>query len=970
MGVAPFLIMAFKFRNPFYKTEDKKVPGVANITEATREGIHKEVIPNFMYKPAFGYPRFVDLAAIRILSATPYVDMCITTIIDEVCSIEWDIIAEDEKGQPVEGKENEIAHVTTFFDNPNTNKESWEYLTRVFLRDVLEVDSGVIVKVFNRYGEMVEMVARDGITFTKNPDMHGMMTHREDLIFNVMIDNVENIPQNEELLRQAQTEYGHISQWDAREQAAYFQYGWITGARPIPFGKREIVWFERNPRSDSRYGRGAVEILQNVVQTLIYAIEHNLDYFSDNSIPQGVLSLEGSDSEEIEAFKEQWLEQQRVKDSTGKWKKLWHHLPIVTKPPKFEKLGFNNAELQLLEGQRWWAKLVWACFGVTPTELGFTEDAKGMANQIVQSNIFKKRAINPLLRMMEYKIDTEIISEFGYEGLHFRYQRFDVDEETKKAELYKLLTDVGIKTVNEIRREEGLDDVEWGDEDPKRNQGNNFNFPFGGAEERELRRTEEESQPPEKKPKKEEKTELKYKYIKRTGGPGNYTYWYRHPKTGKLVSGKKPKEASDITKKDPTEQLLKEKGEQKIVKDALDHLPVLYEKKYDLESAQLKKVPVKDLKPTQKGEDRINPSSEYTTKEMEKYLRGEKKLSEIRKEDLYPIIVDADSKEILDGNHRYTAYETLEIEKVTVILLKKKKEEKDIETKPFGKYENFAACVSANKGKKNPEAYCAALHKKITGKWPTEKALGAEDNPLIPKEGEQMDEEKLKRTIVYLLKQNEKKLINLLEREGMESQIINIKDVDDVIKALGRLLTFEGLRGITNEVMRNEFLKGWDDAERQLDQNFLVNERAITFMQDHTFNNIRGMTDEITQDLRAELERGIMAGEGITKLKERVSEVFDVGEVRAEAIARTETNRAEGQGRLQAWKSSGETDYMKKWVTHFDERTSAICKRLNNQKVGINENFTDKTTGWEGPTHPAHVNCRSSVIYVPKEEEE
>ncbi|KKL59775.1 hypothetical protein LCGC14_2211940, partial [marine sediment metagenome] len=169
------MFMAFKLRNPFYTIEDKKVPAVASINEEGRGGVHKEVIPNFMYKPPFGYPRFVDLAAIRILSATPYVDMCITTIIDEVCSIKWDIIAEDATGKPVEGKESEIAHVKAFFDNPNTNKESWEYMMRVFLRDVLEVDSGVIVKVFNRYGELVEIVARDGITFTKNPDMHGMM---------------------------------------------------------------------------------------------------------------------------------------------------------------------------------------------------------------------------------------------------------------------------------------------------------------------------------------------------------------------------------------------------------------------------------------------------------------------------------------------------------------------------------------------------------------------------------------------------------------------------------------------------------------------------------------------------------------------------------------------------------------------------------------------------------------------------
>ena len=33
---------------------------------------------------------------------------------------------------------------------------------------------------------------------------------------------------------------------------------------------------------------------------------------------------------------------------------------------------------------------------------------------------------------------------------------------------------------------------------------------------------------------------FKAKYVKRTGGPGNYKYWYRNPKTGKLQAGKQP----------------------------------------------------------------------------------------------------------------------------------------------------------------------------------------------------------------------------------------------------------------------------------------------------------------------------------------------------------------------------------------------------------------------------------------------
>lgn len=42
---------------------------------------------------------------------------------------------------------------------------------------------------------------------------------------------------------------------------------------------------------------------------------------------------------------------------------------------------------------------------------------------------------------------------------------------------------------------------------------------------------------------------------------------------------------------------------------------------------------------------------------------------------------------------------------------------------PFGKYKDFDACVRDNSDKSSPGGYCAALHKKITGKWPTQKEM-------------------------------------------------------------------------------------------------------------------------------------------------------------------------------------------------------------------------------------------------------
>lgn len=43
---------------------------------------------------------------------------------------------------------------------------------------------------------------------------------------------------------------------------------------------------------------------------------------------------------------------------------------------------------------------------------------------------------------------------------------------------------------------------------------------------------------------------------------------------------------------------------------------------------------------------------------------------------------------------------------------------------PFGEYENFDACVRANQDKSSPEGYCSAVHKKVTGKWPSEVRKG------------------------------------------------------------------------------------------------------------------------------------------------------------------------------------------------------------------------------------------------------
>lgn len=65
---------------------------------------------------------------------------------------------------------------------------------------------------------------------------------------------------------------------------------------------------------------------------------------------------------------------------------------------------------------------------------------------------------------------------------------------------------------------------------------------------------------------------------------------------------------------------------------------------------------------------------------------------------------------------------------------------------PFAGFEDFDACVKANQDKSDPEAYCASIHKKATGKWPAEEKY---------KRKEKMEgQETIKDAIVQFLKDN------------------------------------------------------------------------------------------------------------------------------------------------------------------------------------------------------------------------
>lgn len=245
---------------------------------------------------------------------------------------------------------------------------------------------------------------------------------------------------------------------------------------------------------------------------------------------------------------------------------------------------------------------------------------------------------------------------------------------------------------------------------------------------------------------------------------------------------------------------------------------------------------------------------------------------------------------------------------------------------PFAGYQDFDACVAANQDKDDPQAYCATIMRDAEGK---------ENSPSQE-----------------------------LAQTSHEAEVKGL--IDALIKKIKAIFQTFISEDYISRVTREAYNKGLTDVEEKLtpELNLTPNDYAIQFLSKYTFDNIKGMNDELGERLRKDLMAGMMAGENSKTLSGRVSSVMDVGRARAQAIARTESHRAYNYGAAYGAKQSGLK--LKKYAYNPSPKTD-ICKHVTRQKpIPMNEQFSYGGESWDAP--PFHVNCRSKVLFVQEDD--
>jgi len=432
--------------------------------------IMKAYIPWFLYKPPFGYPRTVNQLQLRQFASNPYIFSVIKTIQDIVAIAEWDIVVKEQyikEGEEVD--EEARSGIKHFFDHPNGNPfETFGTLRRSWIKDLCEIGTFIGVKVFDVEGNFKQVLSRDAGTFLLNTDIYGTIQDRADFIVKPEQDfittglessyNNVNEPSKLQQLNDKVREdtKGSSYHYMYSEQAAYFQYGWTAGARPVPFGKREIIWGQMNQRSNNIYAQSPIEVLWNTILTLVYGGEYNLDFYLNNNLPNGILTMKGVGPDKAKALRSQLSNQIMELDEYSNVKKKHFKVPITGTPLEFTQMQMTSKDMEVIAQQDWFSRILWMCFGVNANELGFIKDVN-RSNGETQERAIIRKVVKPYLQNMADAINGQIMPEFGHPEFEFVFTDYDIDDEIKKRTLQEQEIRMGVKTSEMVAEELQID---------------------------------------------------------------------------------------------------------------------------------------------------------------------------------------------------------------------------------------------------------------------------------------------------------------------------------------------------------------------------------------------------------------------------------------------------------------------------------------------------------------------------------
>jgi len=235
-----------------------------------------------------------------------------------------------------------------------------------------------------------------------------------------------------------------------------------TGTELLPILQDEIIHFrDWNPWNPVRGVNPLVSLGLELEQDY-YANRANSQLLKNNAIPQGVLKTEQVlRPEEAELLERRW-------ESKYGAVKAGRKIAVLGKGTSFEPLSFTPEVVKLFELKRWNLYTILAKYGIPPRVANISDRSTALSGKDTaeQHSAFWKYTLIPILRQFEQILEGCFFIRLGLDE-RCVFDLIDVPElqESEDAQSKRDIAEItaGIKTINDVLTERGLQPKPWGD---------------------------------------------------------------------------------------------------------------------------------------------------------------------------------------------------------------------------------------------------------------------------------------------------------------------------------------------------------------------------------------------------------------------------------------------------------------------------------------------------------------------------
>jgi HK97 family phage portal protein len=241
--------------------------------------------------------------------------------------------------------------------------------------------------------------------------------------------------------------------WDGSPHSQrYMQINDQSGAKSqIKLDDDELIYIRLNPRTHTPFGLGRLEVAFETITSFMGAHRY-ASRLASNTVVQYALWLQDLTPEHHERLIRWWQDEI---EGTGK-------VPILSAESKPEVLRFGggtDADLRL-QWQEFLLRVVADAFDLPPFYLGVERDVNRSTAEEYNDLAFRQ-AIVPTARLLAESLTRDAIAKkLGWNDLEFVFAELDTTDPLEEVQIQQILVQMGVLTVNEVRRMRGLGEVE------------------------------------------------------------------------------------------------------------------------------------------------------------------------------------------------------------------------------------------------------------------------------------------------------------------------------------------------------------------------------------------------------------------------------------------------------------------------------------------------------------------------------